>query len=105
MAQIIYYLNDHTIELRNLKNEVTGDYLDAATVTVTLVDSNDAEVSGETWPLTMSYVTGSNGVYRATFSDTLSLTKLAKYTAKVTADGGAGLKGYWEVPLKCLQRT
>lgn len=105
MSQVIYYQNSNIIELRGLKNVVTGEYLDAASVTVTLLDSSDSEVTGESWPLTMDYVTSSSGIYRATLSSSLGVSKASNYTAVIEADGGVGLAGKWEVALKCLQRS
>lgn len=105
MAQVIYNDNDNVIELAGVRNGTTGDYLDAAAVAVTLTDSAGAEVSGETWPLSMAYVAGSNGRYRATLADTLSLTAGQRYTATITADGGAGLFGKFVMDLVCQSRT
>ena len=101
---VIYYGNDMTLELADLTNETTGENVNDATVTVTLVDAAGAEVTGDTWPKTMSYVTGSNGVYRTNLVDTLSLTRGAKYVARISANGGAALQGYWEKDLICRVR-
>lgn len=103
-THLIYEGNDMTIEVRGLRNEVTGDNLNSATVAVTLTDANDVEVSGESWPLAMTYVTGSNGVYRATLPDTLVLADRARYTATITADAGAGLRAKWSEELLCRLR-
>lgn len=105
MAQIIYDGSDTTIELVELRNGITGEYIDAATVTVTVIDINDAEVSGASWPITMTYVTASNGKYRATLPAALVLAKRARYTANVSVSAGAGLEAEWEVPLVCQQRS
>jgi len=104
MAQIIYDGSDTTIEVVELRNGITGEYLDSATVTVTLKDEDGVEVAGASWPLTMSYVTGSDGKYRANLPDTLSLVRRARYTAHVSADAGAGLMANWETQLVCQQR-
>lgn len=103
-THIIYKGNDMVLELRGLASEVTGDYLNYATVAVTLKDASGVEVSGESWPLAMAYVASSNGKYRATLADTLSLTDRARYTATITADAGAGLKGEWVEDLVCQLR-
>lgn len=99
---VLYVGNDHILEVHHLKNELTGEYLDSATVSVTLVDSEGDEVAGDTWPKAMSYVTDSNGIYRATMVNELVLTAGARYTAQLTADAGAGLRAYWE--LECVAR-
>jgi hypothetical protein len=86
---------DNLIELDGLQDQSTSAYINDATVTVTLLDSSGSEVAGETWPLTMGYVAASNGKYRATLADTLSLSPNKRYQAKVVADGGSGKKRTW----------
>ena len=105
MTELIYISNDNILELNGLKDEVAGTFINSATVTVTLVDSDGTEVVGDTWPKTMSYATSSDGIYRATLLDTLTLTEGACYTAKVIADGGAGLQAYFETPIYAALRT
>ncbi len=79
-------------------------FLNGATVTVTLKDRAGANVAGETWPLNMGYVTGSNGVYRATLAFGLTLQDGKPFTAEIVADGGLGLVGAWSFPLKAKVR-
>lgn len=93
---ILYVGNDMIMELDGLKNAVTNAFVNNATVNVTLTDSSGEQVTGETWPLTMSYVTSSDGTYRATLQDTLPLVKNKRYKATVNAEA-AGLKGNWEI--------
>ena len=99
--------NDNLLTAVGLQNEVSGAYLNSATVTVTLVDADGTEVAGETWPLTMDYVAASDGNYRATLTDTLSalLSSGVDLVAQITANGGAGLNGYWEIPILTATRT
>lgn len=106
MASLTLYVgNDNVLTLSGLQNSVDDSYINNATVTVTLVDSDGNSVSGETWPVTLSYVSGSDGNYRATLADTISASADTAYRARVTADGGAGLKGYWEIPVYAVKRT
>lgn len=102
---ILYVGNDNILEVDELKNAASAAFLNSATVTVTLEDSTGTEVTGDTWPKSLTYVTSSDGKYRATMLDTLSLTADALYTAKITADGGSGLLAYWERPLYARSRT
>lgn len=102
--QTLYLGSDMLFELAGLRDQATGDYLNAATVTVTLQDSAGVNVTGETWPLAMTYVTSSNGVYRATLKDTLSLTANARYVATVIADAGSGKRGQWELDVVARTR-
>ena len=88
MADLTAYLNsDNVITLNGLIDAVDSSYQNTATVQVTLTDYNGNEVTGETWPLTMNYVSASNGDYRATLVDTLNVSE-GSYTATITADAG-----------------
>lgn len=104
MTEIAYLNNDNIIELEGLKNDATGAFINDATVTVTLKDEAGAEVSGQTWPTTLLYVAASDGVYRATLQDVLSLTEKERYFAEVSANGGAGLQGEFVLPVQAEVR-
>lgn len=99
---VIYTGNDTVLEVANLTNQLTGLPLNAATVTVTLLDSEGEEVDGAVWPLTLAYVTSSRGVYRVTLSYLLDIVAGARYSAEITANGGAGLRAEWVV--ECVAR-
>jgi hypothetical protein len=96
--KFVYINSDNVIKLAGLADD-TGAYINDATVVVTLVNDSDAEVTGETWPLTMNYVAASNGDYKATLSDALVLTNPGDYHAIVDADGGAGKRYYRKIPV------
>jgi hypothetical protein len=104
MTQVIFNKNDNLLELVELKDVVADTFVNTATVSVTLVDKDGVEVSGETWPLTMLYVAASNGIYRATIIDTLTLIVDALYTAQITANDGANRLAYWEFPIRVETR-
>ena len=101
----IFQNNDTLIELAGLQNETTGAYLNTATVTVTLIDATGANVTGATWPMAMSYVAGSNGLYRATLGFDLPLTENGLYKANIIAIGGTGLRANWTANVICKKRT
>lgn len=100
----IYYGNDMVLDLADLTSETTGLNVNSASVTVTLVDAAGANVVGDSWPKAMIYVTGSNGIYRTSLLDTLSLTIGARYKAKISANAGTNLQGFWEKDLICRVR-
>lgn len=103
-VQTLYLGNDMILEVVSLKDRLTGEAINDATVQVTLKDSAGTNVVGETWPLVLPYVTASNGVYRATLKDTLTVTANARYVATITADNGAGRRGQWETDVVCRKR-
>ncbi len=98
MAQSIIYIdNDNLIELIGLKDIALDTYVNDAAVAITLTDSAGDSVVGQSWPVTLNYVAGSDGDYRATLEDGLTLSVGGKYTAVVTADAGGDLLGKWTV--------
>ena len=97
--------NDNIIEAQNVLNTVTKLNINDASAIITVsLASTSAAVSGETWPLTMSFVTGSSGKYRATLANTLVITENKKYIGTLLIDGGAGLRGEWTVPIVARDR-
>lgn len=103
-VQTLYLGNDMLLEVANLRDQATGEYLNAATVTVSLENSEGVPVVGESWPLAMTYITASNGTYRAILRDTLTLASGARYVAEVIADAGEGRRARWDLDFVCRTR-
>ena len=101
----IYLNNDNLLSVENLKNAATDVYINDATVTATLKDKLGANVTGQSWPLTMTFVSSSNGTYRGTLEDGLSLTEGESYTAEITADAGSDQIANWSIQLTATKRT
>lgn len=93
--------NDTVLEVQGLRNDVTGEPLNTATLSVTLLDADGAQVAG-TWPQPMPFVEGSRGLYRVLLPSTLPLVADARYTARIVADAGPGLVGTWN--MECVAR-
>lgn len=109
-----YLLNDNLIQLAWLRNKATfaypqetetqleaapiGSFINDATISVTVKDTAGVEVSGETWPLSMGYVTSSKGKYQALLQYALVLAADDEYRAEISGVGD-GLRGFWDVPL------
>lgn len=104
MARVAFISNDNLVTITGLRRADAGAYLNDATVTFTVTDTEDAAVSGVA-TITMSYVSGSNGNYRGTLPDEASLVEGTNYIIKITTDGGAGLKGYWEQVFTAQRRA
>jgi len=106
MSLTLFIGNDNVLTVVGLQNSVDDSYLNSSTVTVTLVDSDGTELTGETWPVSVAYVAASNGNYQATLADTITgLSADDAITAKITSDAGPGLKGYWEIPVIATTRV
>lgn len=102
MSQI-FLLNSHVFELV-LKDSVTGRPINSATCNMTL-KNGASTVENQTFPLTLAYVSATDGVYRGTLESDLSLVEGTEYTAHVEADAGDGKVGHLELPLTAARRT
>ena len=102
--QTLYVGNDTILELAALRNELTGEYLNDATVLVTLKTAAGSDVVGEAWPKAVSYVEGSNGLYRVAMGAALELVHGDRYSAEITATSGAGLSAAWSVECVAKRR-
>lgn len=104
-ATYTYYPgNSGVLQIGALKNAQTDAYINDATVEATVVDRHDAEVTGQSWPLTLSYVAASDGIYRGVIESDLTVVVGGTYTAQVTATSGV-LVGYWELPITIATRV
>lgn len=86
-ADFIVDNSDHLLTLQGLQDPITSSYINNATVTVTLKDLSDTDITGETWPLTMVYIPTSDGDYRATLRDTLGWAADDAVKVLITATG------------------
>ena len=77
--------SDLLVTLTGLTDEDTGSLINNATVTVTVYNEAGVEVTGETWPVSLSYVAASDGIYTATLTSALVLSEQVRYLAKITA--------------------
>ena len=93
-AFIVLVNNDNVVELNGLRNPVTGEFLNAATVDITITDPDGVEVTGETWPLTIPYVAASNGIYRVILDKVIDFIAGVRYTAVINA-AESGLDAKW----------
>ena len=100
MSLVIYLDNDMTIEADKVLNNVTQLNINKASAVVTVaLAATSANVSGESWPLSLSYVNGSSGKYRANLSNNLVVAQNTKYIGTLIIDGGADLRGQWVLPI------
>jgi hypothetical protein len=106
---IVYVANTNNLELRGLKSVSSGEFINDAVVTVTIKDGkvSDSDLAGESWPLTMEYVVGSDGDYRVGLTHTLPFVAKHHYTAIIDSEVGSPPErtGHWEFPFKASTRT
>lgn len=94
-ADVYYANNSHLVELDGLKNAADNSYVNDATVAVSIKDDAGNNVTGETWPVALSYVAGSNGKYQANIAATLGISVGDIVTLFFTATA-VGLDAEWQ---------
>ena len=99
MAEIIFISSDNLIIADNVRNLATGANVNDAAVTISVSGANGVAVSGQTWPTTLSFITGSSGKYRGTLTDSMNVTENTRYYGTLVISGGAGLKLTTNVPI------
>ena len=100
----VYYLNNSLlIELDGLQNAADDSYVNTATVAASLKDANGDNLVGESWPVSLAYVGGSNGKYQGTVAAGLTVAKGDIIKLFVTATA-AGLAGEWTEDLQVEAR-
>ena len=98
IVEILFDKNNMLLRLNGAQDAKTAAFLNAATVTARLVDRLGVDIVGQTWPLTLDFVAGSNGDYCGVLNDTLVQVIGATERAQVTFNGGVGLRAFWETP-------
>jgi len=86
MIQYLYIDTDNVIRVRGLKDEVSGDYINDATIRATVYDSDGNPVA-DAQDLSLSYVSDTNGDYAGEIPNGVSLTAGSLYTVQVTISG------------------
>lgn len=97
-ALVLLMDTDHILEVV-LSNGLTAQPELGASVQVTLLDADGAEVAGAPWPLALGWVDGSPGTYRVVLSDELEVVERSRLTAVIVATSAAGLIRTWYVPV------
>lgn len=87
MTDALLIDNDNVIKMIDLVDD-EGTPQNDAVVKVTLLDSDGNNVAGQTWPLLLSYVDGSNGHYRGVLKYTLGLSHGQSLEADVDVAAG-----------------
>lgn len=100
MATAIYIGNDHVVKLEGLEDQ-DGNAVTSATVKARILDLNYDDVSGLSWPLTLSHDGG--GTYSAVLDKAVSLTRNSRHYLQITAAQG-GTEATWRLPLKAQER-
>lgn len=99
MSEVILIGNDNLLQLDGLTDETDSTYVNSATVVCTVKTTAGVDVTGMSWPLTLSYVSGSNGKYQGILTNSLVLSGREKYIAHIDVSLGADLVMHRELEL------
>jgi|SRR5687768_790342 len=106
MAEIETYFidNDNMLQISGVRDAANGLYLNGASLEVTLIDAaTETEIAGQVWPAAMSYVNGSNGVYRLTLEYDLDVTSQQALIARLVGSPN-GLRLSLRIPVVASYR-
>ena len=100
-----YINNDQLLKVEGLRDPVTSAYVNAAIIEATMYESDGVTpVSGQSWPLTLDYVSASNGNYQGLLEDGRVLTYGEIYWIEVRADAGSDLIKTWRWSDRAIHR-
>jgi len=110
VPSFIYRANDNLLKASRLSTVDTSGqtiYLDGtATVEVTLTDLQGVALAGETWPLPLDYITGSQGDFQGVIRDTVVLPSPGSTVrALLVIDNGIDQHGELTGTLLVQERT
>lgn len=102
-------VNDNDVAVLGLYDEQEEEYVNDATVTAQLYSADltsGTPVRGSTFgsPITLTYVTASNGNYIGTLEGDFGIVVGSLYFLKINAVSDAG-KGEWEGICECKRRS
>lgn len=88
----LYLGTDHVVSVTGLQNN-DGSAITGATVTARVLDGTGGEVSGTSWPITLSG--DGSGNYEGTLPAEVALSVRGDFKLEIVAEGG-GLKRTWK---------
>lgn len=104
-ATPLYIGVDTVVTYGGMQNPITAAYINDGTVTCRIVDLSGTAVTptGFTWPVTLNYVSASDGIYRGTIDKSIAISAGLSYFLEITAVGGT-LDDFRRLPLTAAYR-
>lgn len=97
--QLIPVDNDILLKITALMNQADSQYVNDASVTVTIKDRLGVNVAGVSWPQPMNYVDGSNGDYIVTIDRVAEFIDGVGYIAYIDISTPGGNDAHFECDL------
>ena len=111
-CELLLIGNDQTVTVTGVQDDITKEYITDATVTATIKNRDGSDVAGESWPITLDYITDwqdegfeTDGNYRGNFEDGIELVDEKLYTVEIGIDGGADLIALFHFERRARWRT
>lgn len=106
---IVYDANDHAVRFSNGRtiSLTTGEVADVpadAVVQFRIQTAAYVDVGGETWPITMSHITGSHGNFIGVLRKEVEIESGVQYRFIGTVDAGDDQEAYVDIPLDVVGR-
>jgi len=101
MAKPIYIDNGNLLKLSDLIDLSDSSYTTDATVLATLKTMSGTNVSGQTWPLTLTHQ--SSGTYQGTLTSSLDLVGLT-YNLEVSVNSGDDNAAFYDIDVRAMRR-
>ena len=98
----IWFGNSHKVSLSELR-DLAGQYVNNASVTVTLFDQAGDALAGTTWPLTMQEDGTNTGTYTAIIPYDVEVIPNQRLAGRIVADV-SGVVAQWDCPLTVKER-
>lgn len=102
--QILLVGNDQSITVTGVTDSDSGEYIDDAVIQARLYNLDGTEVSGVSWPVTLSY-TGSLGVYRGVLEDAIALQPDTQYELEVSVAAPGDLVAHYRETVYAQYRS
>jgi len=99
----VVFWGDRNIPDSGLYDASLGQFIGDATVVFTLKNSAGSAVSGAS-AVSMSYISGTKGVYEGILEDGVSLTENATYYLEITATASGDRVGFRRLSFQALYR-
>ncbi len=98
----LYIGNSNAVRINGLRSSVTGNYVNNATCSFTVLRNGVAITGGSN--IAMAYVSGSNGDYVGVLPETADLNN-SIHVVVITADAGTNMDALWRISLRPTVRN
>lgn len=102
--QILLVGNDQSITVEGVTDSDSGEYIEDAVIQARLYNLDGTEVSGASWPITLSY-TGSLGTYRGVLEDAIALEPDTAYELDISVTAPGDLVSHYRETMYAQYRS